>query len=36
VTQYLGVPRFRNSMAEEHDEIGRRPGLAWTEVAARS
>jgi len=32
VTQHLGVPRYRNTMAEETNEIGIATGLAWTEV----
>ena len=32
VTQYLGVPRYRSTMAEETNEIGIATGLAWTEV----
>jgi ATP-dependent Lon protease len=32
VTEYLGVPRFRPSMAEEQSEVGLATGLAWTEV----
>jgi ATP-dependent Lon protease len=32
VTSYLGVPRFRPSMAEEQNEVGLATGLAWTEV----
>src|SRR6059036_1216124 len=32
VTEYLGVPRFRNTMAEENNEVGIATGLAWTEV----
>jgi ATP-dependent Lon protease len=32
VTEHLGVPRFRPSMAEESNEVGIATGLAWTEV----
>jgi ATP-dependent Lon protease len=32
ITEYLGVPRFRPSMAEEQNEVGVATGLAWTEV----
>jgi ATP-dependent Lon protease len=32
VTEYLGVPRFRPSLAEESNEVGIATGLAWTEV----
>ena len=32
VTAYLGVPRFRPSIAEEQNEVGIATGLAWTEV----
>jgi len=29
---FLGVPRYRSSQQEEHNEIGMATGLAWTEV----
>jgi ATP-dependent Lon protease len=32
VTELLGVPRYRATMAEEKNEIGIATGLAWTEV----
>jgi ATP-dependent Lon protease len=32
VTEYLGVPRYRPSVAEEQNEVGVATGLAWTEV----
>jgi ATP-dependent Lon protease len=32
VTQLLGVPRYRPTVAEEQNEVGVATGLAWTEV----
>jgi ATP-dependent Lon protease len=32
VTQYLGVSRYRPTVAEQHSEVGIATGLAWTEV----
>jgi ATP-dependent Lon protease len=32
VTEYLGIPRYRSTEAEEQNEIGIATGLAWTEV----
>jgi len=32
VTHYLGIPRYRPTLAEERNEIGVATGLAWTEV----
>ena len=32
ITEHLGVPRFRPSMAEERNEVGVATGLAWTEA----
>jgi ATP-dependent Lon protease len=29
---YLGIPRYRHTRPEEHNEIGTATGLAWTEV----
>jgi ATP-dependent Lon protease len=32
VTQFLGVPKYRPTAAEEQNEVGLATGLAWTEV----
>ena len=32
VTQFLGVPKYRPTTAEEKNEVGLATGLAWTEV----
>jgi len=32
VTEYLGVPKYRPTVAEEQNEVGIATGLAWTEV----
>jgi ATP-dependent Lon protease len=32
VTEFLGVPRYRTTLAEESNEVGIATGLAWTEV----
>lgn len=32
ITSYLGVPKFRPTLAEQEDEVGIATGLAWTEA----
>ena len=32
ITEHLGVPRYRPTMAEEQNEVGIATGLAWTEA----
>jgi len=32
ITEYLGVPKYRPMLAEQHDEVGIATGLAWTEA----
>jgi ATP-dependent Lon protease len=32
ITHYLGVPKYRPTLAEQHNEIGIATGLAWTEA----
>ena len=35
VSDYLGVIKFRDTVAEKHNEVGLAIGLAWTEVGGQ-